>query len=124
MVCADAVKAELGVDIWRKIVYKNLINRKDKIMPKLVCVKCQCELRPETNGTVVIEMAQEKPYKVWKADTWKCPGCGVEVVGGFGQKPFMENFQEKFAEDLQTEIETAQRVVYDYERPQTKGANK
>ncbi len=52
-------------------------------MPKLVCVKCQCELRPETNDTTVIETAKFGPYKIWDADTWKCPGCGIEVVALF-----------------------------------------
>ena len=55
-----------------------------------VCVKCNCELRPETNGVGVLDMFRPsdsdkaEPYELWDADKWKCPKCGIEVVGGFG----------------------------------------
>ncbi len=54
-----------------------------------VCVKCEVELRPEKNGFKVIDMFQHntKAYKIWDADKWKCPKCGIEVVVGFGNKP-------------------------------------
>ena len=84
---------------------------------KIVCVRCQCEFRPETNGTTVVETAQFQPYKVWHADTWKCPGCGVEVVSGFAQKPFIQQGDESFDDRVQKELRTARRVVYDHERP-------
>ena len=84
---------------------------------KIVCVRCQCEFRPETNGTTVVEMAQSEPYKVWHADTWKCPGCGVEVVSGFAQKPLIQQGDESFDKRVQSWLEKARRVVYDYERP-------
>ena len=92
-------------------------------MPKLICVKCQCELKPETNETTVVETAflrasaSPDPYKVWHADTWKCPGCGVEVVAGFGIKPVLEYFHEGFEEALENTLHEARRVVYDHERP-------
>ena len=84
---------------------------------KIICVKCQCELRPEVNGTLVVEMASFGPYKIWKADTWRCPGCGYEVTTGFGAAPIMHHGDEHFQEDLDLEKETARKVVYDYERP-------
>lgn len=87
-------------------------------MLKLVCVKCQCELRPETNGTVVIETASFGPYKVWNADTFKCPGCGVEIVAGFPSQPQrQDHWREDFTAWLENVIAKARRVVYDNEQP-------
>ena len=45
------------------------------------------------------------------------PGCGVEVVTGFGQKPFLQEGEEKFDERVEAELKNARRVVYDHERP-------
>lgn len=90
-------------------------------MPKLVCVKCQCELKPETNGTTVVEMASFGPYKVWDSDTWKCPGCGVEIVSGFSSKPIREDhYAEDFSAWLEKFVVASCRVEYDYERPHPK----
>lgn len=88
-------------------------------MPKMVCVKCQCAFRPEVNGTVVIEMASFGPYKIWEADTWKCPGCGVEVVSGFGHRHIKEHYEAGFNELLhKIETDPSIKVVYDCEAPQ------
>lgn len=90
-------------------------------MPKLVCVNCETELKPEVNGVVVVEtMLVREPYKLWRADLWKCPGCGFEVVAGFGNRPTAEHFEEGFSEKLTREIVIAGRVVYDHERPPEK----
>ena len=61
-----------------------------------VCVKCNCELRPEKNGVGVLEMADFGPYQVFDADLWKCPKCGLEVVGGFGCGPIAAHYEETF----------------------------
>ena len=87
-------------------------------MPKIVCVTCQCEFKPSTNGTVVIETASFGPYKVWNADTWKCPGCGVEVVAGFAKQPMrQDHYAPDFPSWLDEVVEAAPRVVYDHEKP-------
>ncbi len=87
-------------------------------MPKLVCVKCHCELRPETNGTTVIETAEFGPYKVWDFDTWKCPGCGVEIVAGFNVQPMrQDHYAPDFAGWLENVIAKSRRVEYDNEEP-------
>jgi predicted RNA-binding Zn-ribbon protein involved in translation (DUF1610 family) len=64
-------------------------------MPKNVCVNCEIELKPETNGVVVAEMMKEDTeiYKLWMADLYKCPQCGVEIVLGFSSNPLMEHFE-------------------------------
>jgi hypothetical protein len=56
-------------------------------MPKQVCVECETSLKIEQNGVIVVEMFNEDRsiYRLWSADMWKCPLCGVEIVTGFGQ---------------------------------------
>jgi len=87
-------------------------------MPKLVCTTCHCELRPETNGIIVIETASFGPYKVWNADVWKCPGCGIEIVAGFGEVPIRaDHYSPDFPDWLEKVKATARRVEYDNETP-------
>lgn len=84
---------------------------------KLVCVKCEVELKPSVNGTIVIEtMRFAEPYKIWSADTWKCPGCDVEIVAGFGMNPIAEHFQSGFEDKLEAAKSRAKKLVYDHER--------
>lgn len=74
-----------------------------------VCVKCDCELRPETNGVGVLDMVERgreqgkdatfvhyEPYELYDADLWKCPKCGMEVVGGFGYNPISAHYEADF----------------------------
>ena len=87
-------------------------------MPKLVCVTCHTELKPETNETVVVETASFGVYKVWNADTWKCPGCGVEIVAGFADKPMrQDHYADDFQEWLDKVLASARRIEYDNEKP-------
>ena len=85
-------------------------------MPKIVCENCEVELKPECNNTTVVETASFGPYKVWLADTWKCPGCGIQVVTGFGREPIKEHFMDGFDEWLRLHVQKARKVVYDNER--------
>jgi hypothetical protein len=61
-----------------------------------VCRKCEREFRPEKNDVSVEDLASFGSYKVWSADLWKCPGCGVEIVLGFGSQPMYLHFQEDY----------------------------
>ena len=67
-----------------------------------VCVKCNCELRPEKNGVGVLDMYRpldsdkEEPYELYDADLWKCPQCGLEVVGGFGNGAISAHYKPDF----------------------------
>lgn len=61
-----------------------------------VCMKCKRELHPEENGVGVLDMANGRAYELFDADLWKCPGCGMEVVGGFGRKPIASHFEDNF----------------------------
>jgi len=61
-----------------------------------VCKKCNCEMRPETNGVGILDTVESKPYALWDADLWKCPKCGIEVVGGFGSGPVSAHYENGF----------------------------
>jgi len=63
-----------------------------------VCVKCKREMRPETNGVGVLDMANFGPCQVWDADKWKCPVCGIEIVVGFAQGPIARHHDKEFFE--------------------------
>jgi hypothetical protein len=77
-------------------------------MPKPICVKCQRFLRPHRTGVRVLESKPVingapagtaasddwEPYKLWSADLWKCVGCGVEIINGYGETPLMQDFRD------------------------------
>jgi len=77
-----------------------------------------------TIGTTVVEMASFGPYKVWDADTLRCPGCGNEVVSGFAEQPIrQDHWKDDFSEWLEEVEKNASRVEYDYEKPQPRRSN-
>jgi len=61
-----------------------------------VCVKCKTEFEPERNGIGLLDMADYSPYKIWEADLYKCPKCGIEIVVGFGQQAIFAHYQDGF----------------------------
>ncbi len=76
-----------------------------------VCVKCHCELRPETNGVGLLDMVERgrtqgqnatfvniEPHELYDADLWKCPKCGIEIVGGFGLGAISTHYDDNFKE--------------------------
>lgn len=92
-------------------------------MPNAICIDCQTEMRLDEIGVVLVEMAFDPPtpYRLWSADTSKCPGCGKVVVNRFANRPYAYHHQEDFAELLQGAIDnTNLKVFYCYEKPQTK----
>ena len=64
-----------------------------------VCASCQVEMRPETNGVGVLDMAEFGPVSLWDADLWKCPSCGHQIVAGFGDSPISRHGEGKSFED-------------------------
>lgn len=71
-------------------------------MPRPVCVKCRVQLKPEENGVDCIERNESgEPYKIWNADLYKCPICGIEVLTGFGRAPIMEHSHPVFDNTVQ-----------------------
>jgi len=67
-----------------------------------ICPKCHVEMRPERNGVGVLDMADWGPYSLWDSDLWKCPECGVEVIGGFGEGPISAHYEDDFKRLIET----------------------
>ena len=65
-----------------------------------VCIKCKCELHPETNGVGVLDMADFGPCELYDADLWKCPSCDLEVIGGFGSGPVAAHYLTGFQQHI------------------------
>jgi hypothetical protein len=63
----------------------------------IVCAKCNRAMRPKENGVSFVEMAQDRPYKLWAADLWECQDCGAQVLySSSAQSPIAESYQEDF----------------------------
>ena len=60
-------------------------------MKRPICVKCNLEFRSEESGVAVVELylKDQKVYKLWAADLYKCPKCGTKIVSGFSNKPML-----------------------------------
>lgn len=39
-----------------------------------------------------------QPGRIWVADLYACPGCGAEILTGFGLSPVAEGHERDFAE--------------------------
>ena len=67
----------------------------------IVCATCNRAMRQKKNGTSFVELAQDRPYKVWMADLWECQDCGALVLyTDSRQKPVAESFQDNFTAQL------------------------
>ena len=67
----------------------------------IVCAKCNRAMRPKKNGVSFVEMAQDRPYKLWMADLWECQDCGAQVLyTDSRQKPVGEHFEPEFEKKL------------------------
>lgn len=54
-------------------------------------------MRVKKNSVTVEEVMEDgSPYKLWDADLWECPECGVEVISGFGRAPLAEHYQPTY----------------------------
>jgi len=74
-------------------------------MRRPLCVKCQMDMRAERNGVTVVEtyMGDKSPYKTMRADLFKCPCCGFEVISGIADTPFWRAHHEKSFEEAMAE---------------------
>ncbi len=55
-------------------------------MPRPICVNCKIEFRCKKNSFLVRDPESgPAPSTYWSGDKFQCPGCGVEIVVGFGR---------------------------------------
>lgn len=69
-------------------------------MPTSSNLLCGCGrfMRVKRNSVTVEELLEDGgPYKLWDADLYECLECGVEVITGFGVRPFAEHWQPGYA---------------------------
>ena len=80
---------------------------------KPVCVKCNVEFRPKQNGVTVADyfMKNSQIYKLWEADLYVCPKCGMEIVVGFGQNAYAEHHSDDCEDKVFKTMEAGLRVV-------------
>jgi hypothetical protein len=70
-------------------------------MPTASNYLCGCGrlMQCKQNSVTVEEVMEDgSPYKLWEADLWECPDCGVELIAGFGQSPIAEHWQRSYPE--------------------------
>lgn len=83
---------------------------------KPVCVPCQRFYRMKKSGYYftegmpvgheralpgTVQPERWKPYKVWVADLWECPGCGSTILSGFGASPVAVQHESGFRETIE-----------------------
>ena len=62
-----------------------------------VCCKCQLPMYTRKNGVDVIDIEEDYvPYKIWRADKWRCFRCKTEIIVGFSREPIIEKYHEGF----------------------------
>lgn len=75
-------------------------------MLRPVCVKDQQEYKVEEQGVALVEYADRggtrKPYAIYFGDLWVCPGCGHQIIGGYGEPAAQEHEKEKMQKLLDT----------------------
>ena len=90
-----------------------------------ICVRCRMEYINSKNGVIVkIMMADGKPYQLWNADVWICPGCGHDLLGGFAERPFARNYDLDFSKVVKDLYQPGVAPVYEvYESVSVRDAN-
>jgi len=59
-----------------------------------VCVKCGVKMRKVQIGIINLELFDDgKPYRLWSADLFQCPKCGVQVLSDFGRERIWEHYE-------------------------------
>ena len=58
-------------------------------------------MRCKKNGVPFVEMAGDRPYKLWSSDLMECQDCGALVLWTAPrQMPISESYQEDFTAKL------------------------
>lgn len=68
---------------------------------------------PEKNGVGYAETADFGPCAVWDADLWKCRGCEIEILHGFGQGPVAHHWQGELFERALKDYEEKSILIHE-----------
>lgn len=77
-----------------------------------ICRACHRFFRAKRNGYYFLQgmrdsfdvqpgLAEPEKWeagRIWVADLYACPGCGAEILTGYGRSPVAEKYQDGFAE--------------------------
>ena len=81
-------------------------------MNRPVCVKCEVVMRMGPMGVYVIELFQGvKICRIWSADVYECPKCGFQIIGGWGNKPLANNFDDKRMRETNAAMVEAKKLT-------------
>src|SRR5512143_799679 len=92
----------------------------------VICIRCEramkvasigvvvADHKSDALGVVVLEHAGFGPYKLWSADEFMCPNCGLRAVANFADRPIAHHSGTEFARLLLTYLEHG-IVVHDFE---------
>lgn len=77
-----------------------------------VCVICKTDMRCDRNGVNFVEhMCDGLPYRIWQADRWRCPNCGVAMLIGFGRDAFSYHHDNNFRQVFDQVTSEADTIV-------------
>lgn len=65
-------------------------------IPRVVCSVCRVPMVPTQNGVSVEALSAIGSYYKIEADVYSCPECAIEVITGFADRPYAEQFQEGY----------------------------
>lgn len=82
-------------------------------MTKPVCVGCRLLLKLTKIGIYLVEMVEDRPYRIWSADLCTCPRCGVEIVARFGSRCISEHWMPDFPGWMKVVEEEGGRKFWD-----------
>ena len=72
-------------------------------MHRPVCVKCGVTMLCKNNGVDTHERYGNDPkkiYRIWRADEYECPGCGITILCRFGKDAYTYDDEEDFPKRL------------------------
>ena len=79
-------------------------------VPKVVCATCKREMVPSKTGADCESFNAQGSYYKIQGDEYKCLDCGVHVITGFAQGPFMHHFEDGYKDR-----EVDRQFVFAYE---------
>jgi hypothetical protein len=82
-----------------------------------VCRKCAVEMKVERNGVILTPMiVAGTAMEIRRADLWKCPDCGVEIVPVPNNEPELRWLEPAFQNRLDSYNLDPREVVIPYFR--------
>lgn len=86
---------------------------------KTSCMTCQQEFKIAKTGVNVIEThgRDQHPVRLWRADLYRCDGCGHEIINGFGVEPMSEDYRPRWLDLLRDLANDPDPCFYVHEFP-------